>query len=102
MKLSKHKKLLKGPNQHGIQPRGVKSKLKEERRIKKLELKSGMVVEVENKSAEQNLNSSKPLSVGEKMEAKALRKLANHHNLHYKKMGPKSITGKDGPRAITK
>ena len=94
MKLDKQR-LPKEARKHGKQGKHIKSKLKEERRLKKVQVKSGMEIEVNEKP---KLPES---SVNERLKAKAIRKLSNQHNLQYKKVN-QSRTHSNGPRAVTK
>ena len=92
-------KLPKAKGHHSkIQPKHIKSSKKEERRRMNKSAKEVMHIETDDNSTKQDSNV---LSVDEKLLAKEERKKLTREDLLYKKNNT-AISGRNGPRAITK
>lgn len=92
-------KLPKAKGHHSrVQPKHIKSTKREERRKDNKVAKEIMQIETIDKS---NNQTSDMLSVDEKLLAKEERKKLTRESLLYKKNNT-AISGRNGPRAITK
>jgi hypothetical protein len=101
MRLPKHS-LPKEASKHHAQFKHKKAQLKIQRRLEK-KINNEMIEDSTNLSSafDVNSDSNNHLIIERKIEVKLKRKQANRQNVLYKKIN-KSISGKNGPRAVTK
>ena len=104
MRLPKHK-LPKEASKHSKQTKHKKATLKAIRRTENTEKKSKMSTEATEDEKDDGVDDegtvASVISAADKWAAKLERKKANAHKIQYKKLNY-SITGKNGPRAVSR
>lgn len=100
MRLPKQK-LAKEPSKHGFQAKHKKKLLKIERQNAKQVSKNAMDTESVGSMTADAISNTLPMTVQERLKAKQERKSLRRESVIYKKFNT-AISGRNGPRAVTK